>query len=102
MKAKFVRVKVHNISLLNYNFILLLKRDDEENLLPICIGTAEAHAIATALNKKPFARPLTHDLMKTVFETFEIELKEVVINNLQDGVFFAQLICKQNRVHNYD
>jgi bifunctional DNase/RNase len=38
-------------------------------------------------------RPLTHDLMKSIFETFDVELKEVIINNLLDGVFYSKLIC---------
>jgi bifunctional DNase/RNase len=63
MKTRFVRVQIDNISIFNYNFIVLLKRDGDEHVLPICIGPAEAHSIAIAYNKKPYRRPLTHDLM---------------------------------------
>jgi len=41
-------------------------------------------------------RPLTHDLFKNALDTFEIQLKEIVINNLLDGIFFAQLVCDHN------
>lgn len=62
--------------------------------LPIVIGGPEAQAIAVALEKMNPSRPLTHDLMKNIFGTFNISLEEIVINNLKDGIFFAQLICK--------
>ena len=41
-------------------------------------------------------RPLTHDLFKNTLDTFEIELKEVIINNLLDGIFYARLVCISN------
>jgi len=41
-------------------------------------------------------RPLTHDLFKSALETFEVELKEIVINNLLDGIFYARLVCEIN------
>lgn len=53
-------------------------------------------AIAVALENMPPARPLTHDLFKTVMETFHIVLSEIVITNLMDGVFYSKLICIQN------
>jgi len=39
------------------------------------------------------SRPLTHDLMRNAFETFNIDLKEVIINDLQDGIFYSRLVC---------
>jgi bifunctional DNase/RNase len=64
--------------------------------LPIVIGASEAQAIAVAFENMPPARPLTHDLFKTVLDTFEISLKEVVITNLLDGIFYSKLICEQH------
>jgi bifunctional DNase/RNase len=61
--------------------------------LPIVIGSFEAQAIAVAMERMTPNRPLTHDLFKNALETFNIELKEVVINNLLDGIFYARLIC---------
>jgi bifunctional DNase/RNase len=58
--------------------------------LPIVIGSFEAQAIAVAMERMTPNRPLTHDLFKNAFN---IELKEVVINNLLDGIFYARLIC---------
>lgn len=61
--------------------------------LPIVIGAAEAQAIAVALENLPPIRPLTHDLLKSVMDTFHVFLSEVIITNLLDGVFFSKLIC---------
>ncbi|MBK6483164.1 MAG: bifunctional nuclease family protein [Chitinophagales bacterium] len=62
--------------------------------LPIVIGGFEAQAIAVALEKMNPTRPLTHDLMKSICHSFNIEVKEVIINNLLDGIFYSQLVCK--------
>lgn len=63
--------------------------------LPIVIGGPEAQAIAVALEKMNPSRPLTHDLMRNIFLTYDIQLQEVVISNLKDGIFFAQLVCSR-------
>lgn len=64
--------------------------------LPIIIGGFEAQAIAIELENMTPSRPLTHDLFKTFAYTFEIKIKEVIIYNLVEGIFFAKLICNQN------
>lgn len=64
--------------------------------LPIVIGGFEAQAIAVALEKMQPSRPLTHDLMKNFMNAFNIELTEVVISNLQEGIFYSKLICNNN------
>lgn len=61
--------------------------------LPIVIGGFEAQAIAVALEKMQPSRPLTHDLMKNFMNAFNIELHEVIISALNDGIFYAKLIC---------
>jgi hypothetical protein len=61
--------------------------------LPIVIGGFEAQAIAVALEKMSPTRPLTHDLLKILCQSFNVEVKEVIINNLLDGIFYSQLIC---------
>ncbi|MBK9729984.1 MAG: bifunctional nuclease family protein [Chitinophagaceae bacterium] len=63
--------------------------------LPIVIGGFEAQAIAVALEKMNPTRPLTHDLMRSICQSFNIEVKEVIINNLLDGIFYSQLVCKR-------
>ena len=61
--------------------------------LPIVIGGFEAQAIAVALERMNPSRPLTHDLMKNFMLAFNVELHEIVINDLQEGVFYSKLVC---------
>lgn len=61
--------------------------------LPIVIGGFEAQAIAVALEKMHPSRPLTHDLMKNFMTAFSVELHEVVICDLQEGIFYSKLVC---------
>ncbi|MFT4092818.1 MAG: bifunctional nuclease family protein [Niabella sp.] len=61
--------------------------------LPIVIGGFEAQAIAVALEKMNPSRPLTHDLMKNFMLAFSIDLHEIIISDLQEGIFFSKLVC---------
>lgn len=61
--------------------------------LPIVIGGFEAQAIAVALERMSPSRPLTHDLMKNFMMAFNVDLHEIVINDLQEGIFYSKLIC---------
>ena len=65
--------------------------------LPIVIGGFEAQAIAVALERMSPSRPLTHDLMKNFMVAFNVELHEVVINDLQEGIFYSKLICSNEK-----
>lgn len=64
--------------------------------LPIVIGGFEAQAIAVALERMQPSRPLTHDLFSNMMSTFDIELTEVIIYKLEEGIFFAKLVCNHN------
>ncbi len=61
--------------------------------LPIVIGGFEAQAIAVALEKMQPSRPLTHDLMKNFMNAFAIDLLEINITDLQEGIFYSKLVC---------
>lgn len=61
--------------------------------LPIVIGGFEAQAIAVALEKMHPSRPLTHDLMKNFMSAFNIDLQEIIICDLQEGIFYSKLVC---------
>lgn len=61
--------------------------------LPIVIGGFEAQAIAVALERMSPSRPLTHDLMKNFMMAFNVEMHEVIINDLQEGIFYSKLVC---------
>lgn len=61
--------------------------------LPIVIGGFEAQAIAVALENMKPSRPLTHDLMKNFMNAFAVNLQEIVISDLQEGIFYSKLVC---------
>ena len=83
----------------NGAYALLLNEKGGERKLPIVIGGFEAQSIAVALEKeiKP-PRPLTHDLFKNFSNCFEINLKQVIIHKIVDGVFFSSLICVRDKI----
>lgn len=76
-------------------YALILEESDGKRRLPIIIGGFEAQAIAVELEKMTPTRPLTHDLFRSMAEAFEINVTEVIIYNLQEGVFYAKLICER-------
>lgn len=76
----------------SHSFAVVLGEVDGTRRLPIVIGGFEAQAIAVALDNMKPSRPLTHDLMKTICDTFAVELDHVFISKLKDGIFFSTLI----------
>lgn len=78
----------------SHSYAVVLGEVNGIRRLPIVIGGFEAQAIAVALEKMNPTRPLTHDLMKNLCQSFNIEVKEIIINNLLDGIFYSQLVCK--------
>lgn len=74
-------------------YALVLEEAEGQRRLPIVIGSAEAQSIAIELENMSPTRPLTHDLMKSMADEFNINLDEVLIYNLVDGVFYSKLIC---------
>ena len=77
-------------------YALVLSESIGKRRLPIIIGGFEAQAIAIELEKMTPSRPLTHDLFKNFAELFKINLTEIIIYNLVEGIFFAKLICEHN------
>ncbi len=61
--------------------------------LPIVIGGFEAQAIAVALENMKPTRPLTHDLLRNFMNSFNVELQEIIITDLQEGIFYSKLVC---------
>jgi len=72
--------------------IVLLKEVSGERYLPIWIGAVEATAIAFAQQGVTTARPMTHDLFRDVLLALDATVQRVVITDLQEGVFFANLV----------
>jgi hypothetical protein len=78
-------------------YALILGEKDGKRRLPIIIGGFEAQSIAIELEKIKTPRPLTHDLFKTFAESFDIRIREVIINKFSEGVFYAMLICSDGK-----
>ncbi len=75
--------------------IVLLKEKAGERFLPIWIGAFEATAIAFALQGIETARPMTHDLMKNVLDMLSVSMRKVVISELKEGTFYADVTFEQ-------
>jgi len=76
--------------------VVILKEKDGERVLPIWIGPAEAQAIARELAGQRFQRPLTHDLIASIVEGLKARVTRVVISELKDNTFFAQLLVDRD------
>lgn len=76
-------------------YALVLAEVGGKRSLPIIIGGFEAQAIAIELEKMTPTRPLTHDLFKSFALSFGIKVKEIIIYNLNEGIFYAKLICEK-------
>ena len=75
-----------------HSYAVVLGEKGGRRKLPIIIGSFEAQAIAIELEKMKPARPLTHDLLLNFARAFELDLKEVLITDLREGVYFANLL----------
>lgn len=75
-------------------YALVLGESNGKRRLPIIIGGFEAQSIAIELEKMTPSRPLTHDLFKTLASSFDINIKEVIIYNLVEGIFYARIVCE--------
>lgn len=71
--------------------IVILKDADEKQILPIWVGIFEANAIATQLEDAPAPRPMTHDLLKNTVECLGASVTKVVVSDLRDSTFYAQI-----------
>jgi uncharacterized protein len=76
-------------------YVLILVEEQGERRIPIIIGGAEAQAIAIQLENLKAPRPLTHDLFVTMSQSFDIDMKEVVIHTLREGIFYSKIVCQQ-------
>lgn len=75
-------------------YALVLGESNGKRRLPIIIGGFEAQAIAIELEKMTPSRPLTHDLFKTFCQKYNIEVQEIIIYNLVEGIFYAKIVCR--------
>ena len=76
--------------------IIILKNSDGNTVLPIWVGIFEANAIAMQLEEVVSPRPMTHDLLKNVIEGLAANVAQVVITDLKDNTFFANIHLSRN------
>jgi bifunctional DNase/RNase len=69
---------------------------DNDRVVPIYIGLAEAISIDVALRRETTPRPMTHDLMKAIMDSFNIEVDRIIIDDLDEQVFYARLMLKDS------
>ncbi|MEO0468629.1 MAG: bifunctional nuclease family protein, partial [Bacteroidota bacterium] len=85
------------------HYALVLAETSGNRRLPIIIGGAEAQAIALELENIKTNRPMTHDLIYNLARHFDINLVEVIINDLHEGIFYARLILEvDGEIHEID
>jgi len=84
------------VSLMNYQRVVILKEKGADRYLPIWIGPAEADAIAVRLQDVSVARPLTHDLLRSVIESLGATVQSIVVNDLANDTFFARIMLDVN------
>ncbi len=78
-------------------YALVLGEVSGRRRLPIIIGGFEAQAIAIEIEKMTPSRPLTHDLFKSFAQAYHVNIQEVIIYNLVDGIFYAKLLCNDGK-----
>ncbi|MFC1754182.1 bifunctional nuclease family protein [Thermoproteota archaeon] len=79
--------------------VIVLKEKSGARMLPIVIGLLEATAIKMELGGVQPPRPMTHDLLKNVFEALGLRLQRVVIDKLEANTFYAKLVVPTNETH---
>ncbi len=75
--------------------VVLLRTDDEDDILPIWIGTAEATAIFAVLAGKSFERPMTHDLLNILIDVLGASVERIEITGIQSDTYFARIVLKR-------
>lgn len=84
------------VNLVNYQRVVILKEKNADRYLPIWIGAAEADAIAVRLQDVAVARPLTHDLLRSVIDSLGATIEYIVVNDLSNDTFFARVVLTQD------
>lgn len=84
------------VSLMSQHRVVILKDAEADRYLPIWIGACEADAITIELQGVEVARPFTHDLLKSVIGQLGAKIKSIIINDLRNEVFYAQVVLDVN------
>ena len=98
MAEQMIEVVIDSIrvSLMSQQRIVILREINTERYLPIWIGVYEAEAITIALQEVEVSRPLTHDLLKNVFNVFNAHILRIEVTSLKDDTFYGNIIAEMN------
>uniref|UniRef100_A0A7V4KDQ0 Bifunctional nuclease family protein n=2 Tax=Fervidobacterium pennivorans TaxID=93466 RepID=A0A7V4KDQ0_FERPE len=92
MKRAFVKALV--LDKVSNTPVVLLGIENTKKILPIWIGACEASIMAIAIEKVPFDRPLTHDLIVTLVNELSLKIERFVIHSIRDNVFYAKIVLR--------
>jgi len=94
--TKLIEVEISNlIPQEEGGFLLVLKKVDSEEILPISIGDNEGISILRELHKTPMPRPMTYELLNKIIKELGGKIEKITIDKLQDGIFYATIHIKQ-------
>lgn len=82
------------VSLMSPQRLVVLRQTDTDRYLPIWVGPYEAEAITVALQEIEMIRPLTHDLLKNVFGTFNARVMRIEIVSLREDIFYGNIVAE--------
>jgi len=94
-----VTVDSIRVSLVSHHRVVVLKEIGSDRYLPIWIGQFEADAITIGLQGVEIARPLTHDLLKSVLDQTGATIMHIMVSDLRDDTFYAQIVLQANGKH---
>ncbi|MFO0773348.1 MAG: bifunctional nuclease family protein [Nitrospiraceae bacterium] len=86
-------MKVRGLMFDPYNnaYIVILRGEEQSDVLPIWVGKAEASAINLALESVAAPRPMTHDMLKNLLDAYDAKVFSVVITDLAENTYFAKI-----------
>ena len=90
----FFQVKVAKTSLIDMNYVVFLRREGDERMLPIVIGALEAQSVAGCYHSQKFSRPLSHDLFRTILQKLNATVTKVYISDLREETFHARIVVR--------
>jgi bifunctional DNase/RNase len=84
------------VNLMSPQRLVILREVGADRYLPIWVGQYEAEAITVALQEVEMIRPLTHDLLKNVFTSFNAKIKRIEIVSLKEDIFYGSIVAEVN------
>jgi len=89
-----IPVEIANVAVLDKRFIIFLKSEEDERVLPIFIDEQQAQSVIVQINHVDIPRPLTHDLFKTVLDTLDCKVTRIEVSDVREDTFYARLVVE--------